>query len=606
MVPEPFIPTQLIPAGEREKPGQEQLRRSGWNRVWILLQLAVGTLVFTSLSWFTNQNMENRRNLFVTSRLSRLGMLWIRLAQMVLIQTRWLASPLGPLVFNLKASGRVISYSRVRQIIEETLGPKRPFESCFTQFERSPFAASDTSQTHRALLKNEQCWVAVKVQHPDALDLFRMDLGFIRVMIWFCNRLGIFRELRWNDFYQELREIGTQELNYQFEKTALSTLSKQLRGQPMYVPEVFFAYSSSRVLCMEFIQGALLADIADLKQVDPSRLQNWLDVNQIQLNHVAKRFFQAMYRQIFEANFFHNDLNFHNIILLKNNRFALIECRSTGSLDRELLQKKLLYLNYLAKGDFVTAAEIHFLFGKRLPRVNLERVKESLIRIWRRWEMKAFVRTIPYDERSFTTMYGEVNETLTRERFSAVWFLSKLNTSLIGMDLCMAVLDSNFNPIIQMRRYFREAAGRKTVQQVRELPSRITANLDVLHAFPEKMEEFNLLRESLMRRQALVIHGSSNKLVALAEMGISLIRFFCIIGLFYSILGLARPWFPEGVALILGAQLGYGLEWLDNLGSFSLELLAVMFAVTWIYLFLQARHLKSDGRSETNATGWEV
>src|SRR5581483_9928495 len=49
--------------------------------------------------------------------------------------------------------------------VEAALG--RPIDEVFDVFEERPFAAASIAQLHRAHLRREGVWVAVKVQRPD-------------------------------------------------------------------------------------------------------------------------------------------------------------------------------------------------------------------------------------------------------------------------------------------------------------------------------------------------------------------------------------------------------------------------------------------------------
>jgi ubiquinone biosynthesis protein len=283
----------------------------------------------------------------------------------------------------------------------------------------------------------------------------------------------------------------------------------------MHVPRVYQALSGRNVLVMEFITGALLSDVIRLKQRDPERLDAWLQANGVRLQRIAGRLFRVVYRQIFEHNFFHGDLHTGNIILLKNGHFAIIDCRSVGSQDQESLTKMRLLLQSLAKGEFVTAAEIYFLLSSRLPRTDLNRVKEELVRLWRVWSMAAHVPSLPYENRSLTYILGAINGLVREHGFAAQWSFSKMTGTWVHLDVALKHLDPELNYLDAMQRYFRGRERRTTLDELSRLPERTMSAAAALRQLPDRFAEYHMFQETLMRRQAQVVQGSSTKVDAL-------------------------------------------------------------------------------------------
>src|SRR5262249_52672084 len=194
-------------------------------------------------------------------------------------------------------------------------------------------------QVHRARLRQEQVWVAVKVLRPYAEATFARDVVILRRMTSWLEFLPVYPNMRWQGLCREVEEAGRRELELRFEAAALRQLQQTLPAHGVYVPEVHGTYSTRRILTMEFIHAALMADLVALKQTDPQRLAAWLEENNIQPRRLAKRLFYSIWRQILEDNFFHADLHPDNVIVLRDSRLAVIDCRSAGQLEAENLTK---------------------------------------------------------------------------------------------------------------------------------------------------------------------------------------------------------------------------------------------------------------------------
>jgi ubiquinone biosynthesis protein len=582
LVPEHLIPTQLIPPSERAPVPRH--RKSVVNlripRVIITL-LSTGIAIFF-LS-FGGKSTRTRRRTLLKTRLEELGMLWIRVAQTLVVRSPRLASSLGEDILDLHDSGRAHDFADIRAIIESDLG--RSLDSLFSHFEEAPFAATTISQIHSATLRDGGFQVAVKVQQPEAEDLFTRDLTLIRALFRWFRFFRIQRGMRWEDLYHELHAMVTRELNYYYEANTLERLLENLEGQSLYVPKVFRRESGKKVLVMEFIRGALLSDFQTFMQKDPERLARWLAENSIHPDKSAPRVFANGYRQHFEDNLFHGDMSPRNILLLRDGNLAVIDCRSAGSLEGESLMKQKLFMRSLAEGEQATAAEIYFLLATRLPRVNLGIVKEHLVRNWRVWEQRAHVEDLPYRDKSLSWMMGQMNRIINQHGFAAQWSFSKMSVALLHLDRVLALLEPRWDYHRFLRVYFQRESERETFRKLRNLPKRATASLVALHEMPKRMAEYTLFQESLVRRQAQVVQGSASKVDAIIAALFSFFSFLTIIAFFLTGAGTMHYHAAVNMEPWLGTQM---TRWFDHLpqGSLLHWLLAMIFIVV---LFLVLR-----------------
>jgi len=521
-----LTPTRLIEPAERPPVQAVKVHSKRFRFFYVLLQwlaLFTGNLCLRLGGGKTAVKREER----IIRCLQRLGMLWIRVAQAFIIRSEKLSSPFGLRLLDLRDRSEATSFDRIRDIIGRELG--RQPEDVFDRFEETPFSATTVSQIHRAHLRREQVWVAVKIQQPGAEEIFDRDLTIFRRVIRAMKLFSIQEGMRWDDLCHELGEIKTRELNYQYEAAALDILRKNLIVKPMHVPRLFRRYCGKRLLVMEFIQGALLSDLIELRRKDPERASAWLRDNNVDLRQVARRLFHEVYRQVFEYNFFHGDMHTGNIILLRNSHIAVIECRSAGSLETESLEKQKVFLRSLAQGEYITAAEIYFLLATRLPRVDLNSVKERLVRIWRVWQTRVHVETLPYEEKSLTYMTAQVNQVVHDFQFSALWSFSKLTCAWVHLDNALTALSPDLNYLKHLRLYFRDELMRETADNIRSLPARTAHSVVALHEMPERMSEYTLFREAMMRRQAQVVQGSASKMDAFISTCFAFASFFTTI-----------------------------------------------------------------------------
>ncbi|UCH93284.1 MAG: AarF/ABC1/UbiB kinase family protein [Candidatus Aminicenantes bacterium] len=592
-----LIPTRLIHPWERPPIPASTVRRKRFRFFYVVLQLFA---LFVGNTWFRLRGQKSALlcEKRIVKCLQRLGMLWIRVAQALSLRGSILSTSFGLRLLDLRDRGGACGIERIRETIEGELG--QPLEEVFDRFEKTPFSATTVSQLHRARLRKEQVWTAVKIQQPLAEEIFDQDLTLFRRIIGLMKFFSIQTGMRWDELYHELKEIKVRELNYYYEAAALETLEQNLEGHPVHVPRVFRQYCRKRVLVMEFIQGALLSDVVALRQEDPERLEAWLKDNNIELDKVARRLFHSTYRQVFEHNFFHGDMNTNNIILLRDSHIAVIECRSAGSLEKESLEKQKMFLRALSEQEYVIAAEIYFLLATRLPRVDLNTVKERLLKVWRIWETRSHIKDLPYEQKSLAYMTGQVNQVVHDSQFAPLWSFTKLTCAWVHLDNALAVLSPGMNYLKQLRLYFRRAQRRDNFSKLRRLPSRAAASLAALQQVPKRTEEYTLFREALMRRQAQVVQGSASKVDAVIAAGFALVSFILlVVGGFFLL-----TFFMRYLHINLEPLLGRQLTWLASqvpdmsLGVWLLIFAAFAFLYGFFHIYKKRFSRQEFGRQD--------
>ena len=577
MIAREWVTTQLMSPSERPPIPMVGRHPTRFRMTYVVLRL----LYLLIQLGFMRLGPKHKRPTYhqkAAAGLGKLGMIWIRATQFFVVRSPIFSSEFGALIQNLKDPGKVHPFDRIEKVIRRQLGC--PLDQVFDRFEKTPFAATTVSQIHRARLSENGAWVAVKVQKPEAETMFNKDLKLLSMFVNILNSIRFKPGMRWDDLYHELSQIKVRELNYHYEAAALKNLKKNLAGQMVHVPRVYERHGGKALLVTEFIQGALLSDLTALSKTDPKRLQQWLTANHIDPKIIARRLFFVVYRQIFEDNFFHGDMNTGNIILLRNSQVAIIDCRETGSLEAESLAKQKMYLRALSEGEFVTAAEIHFLLADRLPRVDLNTVKEELVRIWRVWETRTHVEDIPYHQKSLTYMSGQLNRVVRNYRFGAQWSFSKLSGTLAHLDTALASLSPDLNYLNLLRVYFSHLEGRQARKKLLNLPARLTASLTALHEMPKRMAEYSLFQETLMRRQAQVVQGSATKLDAVIAACFGFLSFTTMVA------GFVLGWMFLARYKILHADtLGTQLKsWAEPLMPLGVVAWLGLFSLVWILI----------------------
>ncbi|KRW98262.1 Protein kinase-like domain [Pseudocohnilembus persalinus] len=154
------------------------------------------------------------------------------------------------------------SYEDVKYTIEHQL--KMPIEKIFSQFEQKPVKSASIGQVHKAILKENNQPVAVKVMHKWLLEQSPGDVKLIKKFIDIGEYF--FPEFQFQWFGEEVEKNLYQELDFQREVQNGEKARQNLKGvKGITIPKNFTQYCSRSIIVMEWLNGIPIMDIQQLK-----------------------------------------------------------------------------------------------------------------------------------------------------------------------------------------------------------------------------------------------------------------------------------------------------------------------------------------------------
>lgn len=149
----------------------------------------------------------------------------------------------------------------VRATVEEELsagGTRRTLEDVFSEFDPTPLGSASIGQVHRARLRGDGREVAVKVQYPEAQELFAGDIHAIRKLCeWFAPEQVCTLDA--------LEQQNAAELDYTNEARNLAEVAANMTRHGFMPDEVLVPLADEelttrRMLVMELLPGPKLID----------------------------------------------------------------------------------------------------------------------------------------------------------------------------------------------------------------------------------------------------------------------------------------------------------------------------------------------------------
>lgn len=259
------------------------------------------------------------------------------------------------------------------EIAKETLEKiyARPLQEVFQEFHLIPLASASIAQVHAAKLHDGKD-VVVKVLRPKVLNQIKRDVDLMYVLAEFAERYwpeG--RRLKPKAVVAEFERTLIDELDLQREAANGSQLRRNFVASPLlYIPEVYWAYTTKKVLVTERIYGIPISDITSLVQ------------HNINLKVLAERGVEIFFTQVFRDCFFHADMHPGNIFVSyehpENPQYLGVDFGIMGTLSPA--DQRYLAENILAffSRDYKRIAELHVLSGWVPPDTRVDELESAV------------------------------------------------------------------------------------------------------------------------------------------------------------------------------------------------------------------------------------
>lgn len=215
------------------------------------------------------------------------------------------------------------SFYDVKRIIEQELDAT--IDDVFERFHEDPLAAASIGQVHYAVLNSGER-VAVKIQRPNIRNIIKTDLEILQELsILAEHRLEWAARYKISEVVEEFSKDLRAELEYTIEGRNAEKVAKQFENDPkIYIPKVYWDYSTSKVLTMEYVEGTKLNEEEKINDKGYSR------------KIVAERVVQAIFHQILREGFFHGDPHPGNILVLPEEIVVFMDFGMVGRLTPEM------------------------------------------------------------------------------------------------------------------------------------------------------------------------------------------------------------------------------------------------------------------------------
>jgi len=392
--------------------------------------------------------------------LDELGPTFVKFGQLLSMRPDVLPPDIIAELRGLQDDVRPFSFELAKESIEEELG--QPIERLFLEFEQLPMAAASIGQVHRAVLPNGHR-VAVKVQRPGAPRQIEADLSLLHQAARIAKeRVRALDFIDTHELVDEFARSIRQELDYRLEARNAEIFRRNFAGHPhVKIPRVYWSYTRTRVLTLEYLEGTQVADVDELDLTMDDRRQ------------LAYLMTEAWMTMIFRHGFFHGDPHPANVLVLgRPDQIGLVDFGLAGKLtDSDISKATRLFID--------AANENVDVLPKRLADLGVRYPPE------REEQFVAELRELFY--RYYGARLSDIDPLqVIREGFALIYRVNlKLPTRFLLVDRAVATLGSvgielypEFNVFEVAKPYARSLMIRRfTPRRIAQSASREAVNL---------------------------------------------------------------------------------------------------------------------------------
>ncbi|KAA8514712.1 hypothetical protein F0562_017891 [Nyssa sinensis] len=319
--------------------------------------------------------------------------------------------------------------------IERELGI--PLDSIYSSISPSPIAAASLGQVYKAQLKYSGQIVAVKVQRPGIEEAIGLDFYLIRGLGFLINK---YVDIISSDVVALIDEFARrvyQELNYVQEGQNARKFKKLYADkEDVLVPDIFWDYTSGKVLTMEWVDGVKLNE------------QDAIERQGLKVLDLVTTGIQCSLRQLLEYGYFHADPHPGNLLATPEGKLAFIDFGMMSETPEEARFAIIGHVVHMVNRDYEAMARDYYALDFLSPDVDVSPIVPAL----RDFFDDALNSTV--SELNFKTLVDGLGAVLYQYPFNVPAYYALILRSLTVLEGLALYADPNFKVLAASYPYF--------------------------------------------------------------------------------------------------------------------------------------------------------
>ncbi|XP_075515923.1 protein ACTIVITY OF BC1 COMPLEX KINASE 3, chloroplastic-like [Primulina tabacum] len=319
--------------------------------------------------------------------------------------------------------------------IEKELGC--PLDSIYSSISASPIAAASLGQVYKARLKFSGQIVAVKVQRPGIEAAIGLDFYLIRGLGFLINK---YVDIISSDVVALIDEFARrvfQELNYVQEGQNARRFKKLYADkEDVLVPDIFWDYTSGKVLTMEWVEGVKLNE------------QDAIERQGLKVLDLVNTGIQCSLRQLLEYGYFHADPHPGNLLATPDGKLAFLDFGMMSETPEQARSAIIGHVVHMVNRDYEAMARDYYVLDFLSPDVDVSPIVPAL----RNFFDDALNSTV--SELNFKTIVDGLGAVLYQYPFNVPAYYALILRSLTVLEGLALYADPNFKVLAASYPYF--------------------------------------------------------------------------------------------------------------------------------------------------------
>ncbi|GAV77587.1 ABC1 domain-containing protein [Cephalotus follicularis] len=319
--------------------------------------------------------------------------------------------------------------------VERELG--LPIDSIYSLISASPIAAASLGQVYKAQLRYSGHFVAVKVQRPGIEQAIALDFYLTRNIAFLINK---YVDIITSDVVALVDEFASrvyQELNYVQEGQNARRFKKLYADkEDVLVPDIFWDYTSGKVLTMEWVEGVKLNE------------QDAIERQGLNVLDLVNTGIQCSLRQLLEYGYFHADPHPGNLLATPEGKLAFLDFGMMSETPEQARVAIIGHVVHMVNRDYEAMARDYYALDFLSPDVDVSPIVPAL----RNFFDDALNSTV--SELNFKTIVDGLGAVLYQYPFNVPAYYALILRSLTVLEGLALVADPNFKVLAASYPYF--------------------------------------------------------------------------------------------------------------------------------------------------------
>lgn len=298
--------------------------------------------------------------------LEQLGPTFIKIGQILSTRVDLISGEYCDSLSRLRSNVTPLPYSEIENILKEQYGD---FNKIFYSVETEPIGSASIAQVHRAVLRENNKSVVIKIKRPNIEKIIFTDIELFKKAVNLLHLNRIIKVMDLNEVLDQLYETTKEEINFEIETSHMIKFYKlHEKDRSINCPYVYEKLCKNNIIVMDYINGIKINDIEFLK------------AKNYKLDVIANKLSDNYIKQAITYGFFHADPHPDNIII-SGAYIVYIDFGMMGKLtskNKDLLKKCVRAIVFK---DYKEVARILVNMSTKLDEIDYDLLSDDIANI---------------------------------------------------------------------------------------------------------------------------------------------------------------------------------------------------------------------------------